>query len=164
MRYLGLVFLSLLLCFSLPVRAQDAESAKMFVRSIYGREQGGDFEYFGKSAKYIFSESLLALMDHDQELAHGRLSTWVVGGDPFCECQNIEGFILGNVSAQLGKSGEAHAVASYSFNPAYPPKKAQYDLVFERGGWRINDVSNDHLTSFRKKIQNSIASYKQDAQ
>ncbi len=106
------------LCVAVPYAvAQDTDSAKRFVESLYRHytNHGKGIDFSGPRALNYFDASLNALMDADAK-AVGPNEVGVLDGDPICSCQDWEGIWDLKIDVQMlgsrsGKSlGQVRAV------------------------------------------------------
>ena len=142
--------------------AADAASAKSFLSAAY--------QQYGKGGKGVpltdryFHSTLLALVDQDQKAA-GPENVGALDADPLCDCQDWEGIWELKIDAQL--DGPERAVATVSFALTSPTHRKKDDrrklrivLAWERGGWRIYDVTSlrdpDHPWQMREDLEKDI--------
>ncbi len=163
-------FISLAFCaaFILPTarisRAQDADSAKSFIKSIFKL-----YENHGNGTPYTsryFHSSLLSLIRADRKAANAASEVAeALDADVVCNCQDWEGGVrVRTMDVRLTKPGLALAVVTFDFG--MPQNRSdsnlyrmQYTLVAERGQWRIYDIEDlsptldpDQPRSLRKQI------------
>jgi len=104
-----------------PIRAgaQDANSAKSFVESLYRHyvNHGPGLDYSGAKALKYFDASLNALLVADVK-AVGPNEVGVLDGDPICSCQDWDGIWDLKIDVQLESPGRALAKVSFAlFDP-----------------------------------------------
>jgi Protein of unknown function (DUF3828) len=129
--------------------AQDADSARTFVESLYKLyTKGGEGVPLSRphESRYYHS-SLLALMRADEK-AVGPGDVGAIDGDPVCGCQDWEGIWNLHIDIQLQSPDRAVADASFALSaPAHggsqDARRIIMTLVPENGKWRIWDVRDD---------------------
>jgi hypothetical protein len=142
-----LVFLFLFCaCAAIPLaQAQDANSAKQFVESLYKlyAKDGKGVPFTGPQARRDYDSSLLALMRADEKAAAGDVG--VLDGDPICGCQDWEGIFDLHIDIQVQRPDRA--IATVSFSLSEPKHRTAADLrhltmtlVPENGQWRIWNI------------------------
>jgi len=147
--FVHLIFGIVLLAVFVPAglsSAQDADSAKAFLASIYRHyDNGGNGINIGdRNANRYFAASLLALVRADARAA-GPGNVGAIDADPVCACQDWDGIWNLDIVVKVEASGHAEAAVSFSISP---PQSHQKDasrrlsikLVSEHGAWRIDDV------------------------
>jgi hypothetical protein len=148
--------------------AQDAESAKTFLISVYRHYQneGIGVDTVGPHAGLYFHSSLVALMRADQKAASPDVGA--IDGDPVCACQDWDGVWDLKIAVQIGTPERARAAVSFAL--AAPKdrgkdslRKLAITLGAENGQWRIYDIvdETDPTAPFalRKALQQDIASH-----
>jgi hypothetical protein len=177
-RYPAIVFIAVCLASAEPLLAQDAESARAFLNSIfklYANHGKGIHQnrvgMCGLSTRYVHS-SLLALIDADVK-AVGTDIPIACNADIVCGCQEWEGIWIHKMDLTLETPQCANAVVTFS---VYAPKNRtkddlrtyKYTLIPENGQWRIYDVA--YITpaetpdTLRKAIQKDIVYYTHPSQ
>ncbi len=127
-------------------RAQDAASAKSFIKSIFKL-----YENHGDGTPYTsryFHSSLLALIRADRKAANTASEIpEPLDADIVCDCQDWGGMRVHTMDVRLEKPGLALAVVTFDFG--MPQNRSdsnlyrmQYSLVAERGQWRIFDIED----------------------
>ena len=163
---------ALFVCVTLPacwVLAQDAESPKAFLRSVYARyyRNGPGVEIGGPHASRYFHSSLIALIREDSRAVDG---VGVLDGDPICGCQDWDGIFNLKIDVHELKPGRAEAFVSFGlFENAKPGdiRSLVITLAQEKGAWRIYDSldRSDPGTPFdlRTALEKEIRESKQNA-
>jgi Protein of unknown function (DUF3828) len=144
--------------------APDANSAKAFLDAAYQQYRNG-----GKgvplTARYYHS-TLLALADRDQKAA-GPENVGALDADPLCDCQDWEGVWDLKIDVQMKGTQRASANVSFALSaPGHRKKddlrKLQIVLAWERGGWRIYDITSlrdpDKPWRMREELEKDIES------
>jgi hypothetical protein len=142
--------------------APDASSAKAFLDAAY-QQYGKDGKGVPLTGRY-FHSTLLALVNADQKAA-GPENVGALDADPLCDCQDWEGIWELKIDAQL--EGPERAVATVSFALTSPTHRKKDDLrklkialAWERGGWRIYDVTSlrdpNNPWQMRKELKKDI--------
>lgn len=158
---------------AVPLRAQTAAGARIFLTSVYRHYQYGgkgiDFE--GPGAALYFHSSLVALMRQDIK-ANGPGNAPAIDFDPICSCQDWKGIWSLKIDVHMETPRRAHANVSFSLAPPKNPSKdaarqLAIALVPEHGAWRIYDIEDDSDSSttfaLRKLIQDDIATVGRDS-
>jgi hypothetical protein len=129
--------------------AQDADSARAFVESLYKLyAKGGEgVPLSGASARHYYHSSLIALMRADEK-AVGPGDVGAMDGDPVYGCQDWKG--IWNLHIDMQMTSTDRAVANVSFALTTPTNATNQDerhilmtLVPENGKWRIWNVRDD---------------------
>ena len=145
---------SLIALLASPAAAQDPGAAKAFVAGLYaayGKPPGPD--YLGRQAKDVFSPALLDLMR--REAAHTpKGEVGALDGDPICNCQDYE---IRDVSVTVTMSGATSATAIVNFRNLGQTEAVGLDLVWAKGGWRVDDVHAKEMLSLVKLLEGSLA-------
>jgi hypothetical protein len=149
------------------VDAQDAASAKAFLRSVYHHYQGGGegISFDGPRSSLYFHSSLLALEKTDVK-ASGPGNVPAIDWDPVCGCQDWEG--IWNLEIKVHMENPQRAMVNVSFalsdpksNPADATRKLEITLMSEHGQWRIYDVLDQSdpkfASSVRQLLQKDLA-------
>ena len=136
-----------------PAAAQDPGAAKAFVAGLYaayGKVPGPD--YLGRQAKDVFSPALLDLMR--REAAHTpKGEVGALDGDPICNCQDYE---IRDVSVSVTMAGATSATAIVNFRNLGRAEAIGLDLVWAKGGWRVDDVHAKEMLSLVKLLEGSL--------
>jgi len=162
------------LCVAVPCAvAQDTDSAKRFVASLYRHytNHGKGIDFSGSKALNYFDASLNALMDADAK-AVGPNELGVLDGDPICSCQDWEGIWDLKIDVQM--LGKDRAKASVTFALFAPKAGAErdsrtLDMTLLRTGsqWRIDNIldKSDPKAPFdlRAELEKEIRTLKQSA-
>jgi hypothetical protein len=149
-----------------PLHAQTAAGARVFLTSVYKHYQHGakgiDFE--GPSAALYFHSTLVALMRADVK-ANGPGNAPAIDFDPICACQDWKGIWNLKIEVHMETPKRAHANVSFSLAPPKSPSKdanrqLAITLVPVHGAWRIYDIEDDSDSSttfgLRKLLQDDI--------
>jgi hypothetical protein len=87
-------------------------------------------------------------MDEDVRLANGEVPA--LDFDPLCQCQDYQHL---QVSATVRSSRPSAAIVTVTIRdlgmPKDKPRDAVFDLVKERGAWRIHDIHAANPNSLR---------------
>ena len=169
-RFVSLFSCIVLLVALVPARlssAQDAQSAKTFLASIYRHyEHGGKgISIDGPNADRYFASSLLALVRADAKAA-GPEYVGAIDADPVCACQDWEG--IWDLSIDVKGQSPNHLDADVSFSLSPPQnhskdalRRLHFKLIVERGGWKMDDITDlsDPKAPFalRKALVDDIA-------
>src|SRR5208337_2992845 len=116
----SIVLSALVLPWAAPARAQDANSAKTFIESVYQLypKGGKGVDWTGPRASQYFHPSLIALMRADSKAA-GPDNVPALDGDPICSCQDWEGIFDLKIDIQSPSPDRAEAAVSFAL---FPPK------------------------------------------
>jgi hypothetical protein len=126
--------------------ADDATDAKTFLAGLFATYQDNKKPPAG--SHHVYDSQLQALMDEDVRLAQGEVPA--LDFDPLCQCQDYQ-----HLKASLGvhSSSPTAAVVVVTFRdlgmPQDKPRDAVFDLVKERGAWRIHDIHAEDPKSLR---------------
>jgi hypothetical protein len=147
-----ILFLVMAACICAPAavaQAQDANSAKQFVESLYKlyAKEGNGVPSSGAHARLYYHSSLLTLMRADEK-AVGPGYVGAIDADPVCGCQDWNG--VWDLHVDVKMDGADHAVADVTFFLAAPTHRSKDDLrrlsivlAPESGQWRIWDVRDE---------------------
>lgn len=129
---------------------QSAQSAADFIRSLYvGYAPGKPVPNpSGPQSRQIFAQSTLTLIQKDQEVPQGEVGA--LDYDPICDCQDYENIHNVVVTTAHGKDGQTTVTARFSNGGR--KKTVRFDIVSERGGWRIYDIHASLAPSLRKLL------------
>jgi len=145
-------------------RAQDAQSARLFLESVYGHYSNGGkgIDFSGPGAAAYFHSSLLKLIRNDIE-ANGPENVPAIDADPVCGCQDFDGIWDLKVDVALTSAERATARVTFfvfkrrgkdDFN------QSAFTLAPEHGGWRIYDIRDEsdpkHAIALRKLLADDI--------
>ncbi len=155
----------------ISARAKDANSAKLFVESLYGHyaNHGPGLDFSGAKARKYFDPSLNALLDADVK-AVGPNEVGMLDGDPVCSCQDWDGIWNLKIDIQLVNPERARAAVSFALFDPRDGKKPdlrvlKMTLAGEHGDWRIWDImdNSDPKAPFalREELKKEIAAYAQ---
>jgi hypothetical protein len=147
--------------------AQDANSAKLFVESLYRHyaNHGSGLDFSGTKALKYLDPSLNALLDADVK-AVGPNEVGVLDGDPICSCQDWDG--IWNLKIDIQRVSPERALAAVSF-ALFDPKDGKkpdlralkMTLAAQHGEWRIWDIvdNSDPKAPFalRAELKKEIA-------
>ena len=126
--------------------AGDTEDPKAFLAGLFATYQDNSKPPAGSHR--IYDAQLQALMDDDVRLAKGEVPA--LDFDPLCQCQDYE-----HLQASLTVRSASPAAADVAVTlrdlgmPKDKPRDAVFDLVKERGAWRIHDIHADDPKSLR---------------
>ena len=133
MRVFALV--AALVVLAVPAMAQTFDTPEALLEAFYEPYFTGEFY---EDETPFRSESLQALYDRDAEITpDGEMGA--ISFDPFIDGQDfdIDQFSIDAVAIE----GDI-ATAGVSFTNFGEPRQLVYDLVFEDGGWRVDDVAS----------------------
>jgi hypothetical protein len=170
-RFISFAFCTVLILPTARIsRAQDAASAKSFIRSIfmlYGNHGNGTTY----SSRY-FHSSLLSLIRADLKAENAASEVAeALDADIVCDCQDWGGMRVRTMDVRLVRPGRALAVVTFDFGTPVNRSESnlyrmQYTLVAERGQWRIYDIEDlsttfdpDQPRSLRKQIQKDLEDF-----
>jgi hypothetical protein len=126
-----------LLLFSSGAHAQDHASAEAFLTDIYRHYAMGNSSGVSLDHPELWFEPALAdAMRRDAEAVAKRGDVSLLDGDPFCDCQDFDGF-QAEIGAIRVDRGAAHAVVRFINGEAI---SLTYDLQWTSAGWRIRDI------------------------
>jgi hypothetical protein len=151
-----------------PCPAQDADSAKAFIASVYRHyeHEGIGIDAFSPHGNLYFHSSLIALMLEDQKAASPDVGA--IDGDPVCACQEWDGIWDLKIDVHVDAPDRATAAVSFALSaPQDRPKDSLRKMVFtlaaENGEWRIYDIldETDPTAPFalRKALEQDIVSH-----
>ncbi len=153
--------------------AQDTDSAKRFVASLYRHytNHGKGIDFSGPKALNYFDASLTTLMDADAK-AVGPNEVGVLDGDPICSCQDREG--IWDLKVNIQMLGSDRAKAAVTFALVAPKAGADRDfrsldmsLLRTGSHWRIDNIldKSDPKAPFdlRAELEKEIRALKHDA-
>lgn len=123
--------------------AQPYAEPEELLEAFYAPYFDGDF---AEDESQFRSVALQALYDQDAEITpEGEMGA--ISFDPYVDGQDYE-----LTDFEIGAAGIAgdYASADVSFNNFNEPRSLTYELVFEDGGWKIDDVvSNNPDNAYR---------------
>ncbi|WP_240975859.1 DUF3828 domain-containing protein [Paraburkholderia aromaticivorans] len=138
-----------------PARAQSIASAEQFLQAVYSAYAfNGDPPGIDASGSHALSSpSLLQLIREDQRALKGEAG--YLDMDPICRCQDFD-VKTTSIDAMVASRQKAKAIVS--FTNFQKPKKVEFDLVWVRGRWLIDDIrSSDDRRSLRDALRAEIA-------
>ena len=158
---------------AIPACGQDANSAKLFVTSVYKHyvNHGKGIDFTGPKARSVFDPSLIALLHADQK-AVGPNEVGVLDGDPVCSCQDWEGIWDLKIAVQPLRDGRAKAEVSFALFAPHAGadqdhRSLEMTLVPQGGQWRIWDIldNSDPKAPFdlRAELEKEIRTSKRDS-
>jgi Protein of unknown function (DUF3828) len=167
--FLAIAFLSAVILPASFAAAQDENSAKALLTTIFGHYSKGGKGVDFKSG--YFHSSLIALVNADFKAAGTDIPA-AGDGDPVCDCQEWGGFWVSKMDVTMETPQRAQVVVTFAiYAPAKRPKDdsrtIKITLVPERGQWRIYDIAYlsephsepDEPQSLRQRIQKDIDFY-----
>jgi hypothetical protein len=131
--------------------APPAETPRAWMERLYASYRAPDFSPF-KHPEAYFAPRLIAAIKEDARLAHGEVG--YVDGDPICQCQDAGGMrphIL-KVTRLSADKASVGVLIDWQDSTA---RRARFNLVRLRGGWRIADVASADERSFLQAIEKS---------
>lgn len=136
MRRLALVP-ALLLAVVAPAFAQPYETPQELLEAFYEPYFSGDFPEFESDFR---SEALNALYDADAEnTPEGEIGA--LDFDPYIDGQDFD---LADLVIGTPEEADGRATVEVTFTNFGEPRHIVYDLVYENGGWRINDLAGEN--------------------
>jgi hypothetical protein len=155
-------------------RAQDAQSAKVFLTGIYEKYQHGGkgIDFSGPRAGDYYDSSLVALIRDDIK-ANGPDNVPAIDADPICGCQDWDGIWDLKIEVSVESAQRAEAILSFSlWNPKDHAKESlrrlKMALIVERGQWRIYDIVDKsdpkQIFSMRKLLVDDLAQIRKEQQ
>jgi hypothetical protein len=126
-----------------------AETPKAWMERVYAEYRQAGFSPF-KHPEHYFAPPLLAAIEEDSRLAHAEVG--YLDGDPICQCQDAAGIrprVLG-VTKQGASRASVRVLIDWQDSTA---RKARFDLVRVRGGWRIADVASGDERSLLQALR-----------
>jgi len=119
-------------------RAQDQASVRTFLSGIYRHYLPGSSDKGSLilRPKRMFEPGLADAMIRDFRAAARRRDAPTLDGDPFCDCQDYDGFVAKIASVNVSR-GRARAVVRFTNDK---PVALTYDLVWTPAGWKIRDI------------------------
>jgi hypothetical protein len=136
---------ALSLCLSTAC-ANDTKDANAFVAGLFATYHDNKKPPAGSHR--IYDSKLQALMDEDVRLAHGEVPA--LDFDPLCQCQDYQHLKASLTVRSASPSAAVVAVTITDLGmPKEKPRNAVFDLVKERGAWRIHDIHADDPKSLR---------------
>lgn len=123
------------------------EMPKAFVTALYKTYDNPDADPLGKSARKIFSPSLLALIRADKapDGEVGKLDY-----DPICGCQDADGLKLLSVTVKPVSAASVHAISKFRIGATI--RTVDLTLIRTPIGWRVDDVNPDGTGSLRSYL------------
>jgi hypothetical protein len=173
----SLLTVSVLFAATYQAQAQNAQSARTFMQSIfelYGPPQkpgvGAD-----DGARYL-EQSLLALIKADEMAAEAVHEVpGPLDADLICDCQEWDGVFVRSLTVRIDANGRALVDASFDITLLQNRtkddlRKMRYTLVSVGSAWRIYDIEDlsrslepGHSRSLRREIERDILDLKRDA-
>lgn len=125
----------LFLAFSAAVAAQSYETPEALIEAIYEPYTTGNFP---EDAMQVYSKGMQAQFQHDLEITPDG-DVGALDFDPFVDGQDYQ---LTDLS--IGAPGIAgdSATVDVTFNNMGEPRALTYDLVFEDGSWKVDDIAS----------------------
>lgn len=128
---------ALLLALVAPALAQPYETPEALLEAFYEPYFTDDFPEFEADFR---SEALNALYDADAEnTPEGEMGA--LDFDPYIDGQDFD--LADLVIGEPQQVGD-RATVDVTFTNFGEPRHIVYDLVYENGGWRINDVAGEN--------------------
>ncbi|WP_224702989.1 DUF3828 domain-containing protein [Devosia aquimaris] len=125
----------LFMAFTAAVAAQPYAAPEDLIAAIYEPYFGGAFPEDESAQR---SMALQALYDRDQEITpEGEIGA--IDFDPYVDGQDYE--ITDLVIGTPDISGD-RAIVDVTFKNFGEPRALTYDLVFEDGGWKVDDLAS----------------------
>jgi hypothetical protein len=126
--------------------ADDAKDAKAFLTGLFATYQDNKKPPAGSHR--VYDSQLQALMDEDVRLARGEVPA--LDFDPLCQCQDYQHLQAGVTVRSSSPNTAVIAVTISDLGmPKDKPREAVFDLVKERGTWRIHDIHAEDPKSLR---------------
>jgi hypothetical protein len=133
--------------------AAPAQTAAQFVTSVYSHypaPEGATWDTLGDSAPQVFEADMVALIRKAQDTATSDDDN-PVGVDVLCQCQDETGIRWRVGTAVVVSPTESRVPVTVRF-PAIPqdtPIRVTLDVRLGAQGWRVHDLSEPGMTSFR---------------
>ena len=125
----------LFMALTAAVAAQPYAAPEDLIAAIYEPYFGGTFP---EDESLLRSKALQALYDHDLESTpEGEIGA--IDFDPYVDGQDYE--ITDLVIGTPDISGD-NAIVDVTFKNLGEPRALTYDLVFEDGSWKVDDVAS----------------------
>lgn len=125
----------LFLAFSAAVAAQSYETPEALIEAIYAPYISGNFP---EDETLLRSKALQALYDHDAEVTpEGEIGA--IDFDPYVDGQDYQ---LTELAMAAPAIAGDFATVDVTFKNMGEPRALTYDLVFEDGGWKVDDVAS----------------------
>ena len=116
--------------------AQPYDTPEALLEAFYQPYMDGNF---AEDESVFRSEALQALYDNDAEATPvGEMGA--LDFDPYIDGQDFD---VTNLVIGTPEIDGDYAMVEVSFDNFGQPNLLTYDLVFEDGGWKIDDVAND---------------------
>jgi hypothetical protein len=137
--------------------AQDTTSAKGFLKTLYAAyTPHGEPPALDANA----SPALLQLLKEDEQLLQG--DEGALGSDPVCECQDWGNLKTTDIKVEM--SGHDKANATVSFSNFHKPHKVRFELAWDHGAWRIDDITGDtYPQGIREILKAEIAQLRNES-
>lgn len=120
---------------AVPASAQTFDTPEALLEAFYEPYFTGEFY---EDETPFRSEALQALYERDAEITpEGEMGA--ISFDPFIDGQDFD---IAEFSIDAVAIEGDIATAGVSFTNFGEPRQLVYDLVFEQGGWRIDDVAS----------------------
>jgi hypothetical protein len=171
--HFSLALIIVLTALAIPAAAQDADSAKAFLESVYQHYQHGrkGIDFTGPKAGAYYHSSLVDLIRAD--IKANRPDIPAIDYDPVCGCQDWDG--IWDLRIDLTPESAQKMVANLSFSlrdPKYHEKdelrRLKITLVAENSGWRIYDILDQSdpktIFSMRKLLVDDLANIAKEKQ
>ncbi|HEY7005217.1 MAG TPA: DUF3828 domain-containing protein [Sphingomicrobium sp.] len=122
----------------LAAAAQPAETPKAYMQRLYANYRHSDYSPLTHPER-VFASRLLAAINEDSKLARGEVG--YLDGDPLCQCQDTGGMrpSITNVTQHGRDKATVRVSIGWKGEKA---RRATFNLVRTRNGWRIADVSS----------------------
>jgi hypothetical protein len=132
------------------IYAAAAEGPEPFARAIFAQYVNGgpQGEPPAPGQDPIFSRTMNALIGDDFRAANGEVPT--LNYDPFCQCQDQEGFTVDSMAVAQGDANTAGV--SVVFTNMGEQKTAILELVREGGNWKVDDIEMGMTNSLKDTL------------
>lgn len=128
---------ALLLALVAPALAQPYETPETLLEAFYEPYFSGDFPEFESDFR---SEALNALYEADAEnTPEGEMGA--LDFDPYIDGQDFD---LADLVIGTPQVADDRATVEVTFTNFGQPRRIVYDLVYENGGWRIDDLAGEN--------------------
>jgi hypothetical protein len=173
----SLLTIPILFAATYQAQAQNVQSAKTFVQSIfklYGPPQKPGIS--ADNEAHYLEQSLFTLVKADEIAAEAVHEVpGPLDADLICDCQEWDGIFVRSLSVRIDAKGRALVDARFDIylqenRTKDDLRKMRYTLVFVGGGWRIYDIEDlsrsldpGHSRSLRREIERDILDLRRDA-
>ena len=149
-----IVTVTLLLLAGRSGRTQDTVSARSFVQQVYAKYSDPDWQHQEARLTKYYTSSLNRMIVADAERHPGEISN--LDFDPICDCQDPgDPGDLKIRSIKLAAIPVRRMKAAVSITIMAEPLTVTLFLLETPFGWRIDDISSEHMRSLRGLLARS---------